>query len=104
MGCIEFWAVNSMIGSIMFVNNQYYCQFIIFLIVEGQPHFYKYPLTHKGDSATALILASIGYAGIGILLTLWYFFRQRRLNMAKNYQPAQQSAPQPRSTVLRAVK
>ncbi|KAM3127172.1 hypothetical protein pb186bvf_020727 [Paramecium bursaria] len=96
MGCIEFWAVNSMIGSIMF--------FIIFLIVEGQPHFYKYPLTHKGDSATALILASIGYAGIGILLTLWYFFRQRRLNMAKNYQPAQQSAPQPRSTVLRAVK
>ena len=62
---MEFWAINSLLASALFVNFFFFKtfykknKFILFLIIEGSPQFYKYPLTDHDGSVVALVLASM---------------------------------------------
>ncbi|KAM3129499.1 hypothetical protein pb186bvf_018403 [Paramecium bursaria] len=84
MGCIEFWAINSLLASALFTFYKKN-KFILFLIIEGSPQFYKYPLTDHDGSVVALVLASMTYGVLGVMLLFWQMKRQQRIELARLY-------------------
>ncbi|CAD8057791.1 unnamed protein product [Paramecium sonneborni] len=75
MDCVKFMNVICVFAIPFFIS--------LYLIIEFQPDFYKYPKSNPQKLKEAIIVAFILHVVLSIILTLWH---QRRIKAKKKMQ------------------